>query len=370
MASQTVAERLAGRTLWIPRMTYSGARMMAAVFRSVGIDAAVTPPSATSARWSWAGSTAAARSATPQKVTLGDFLRIIHSEGFDPAKTAFFMPTAEGPCRFGQYAPYLQAGAGGAGLRGRPHHLAHQQEQLRRLRRSRPRHDPPRCGGGWWPADILRKMLLKTRPYETTAGDADEAYEQAMDLLEAAVRAAGTLSSARPLGGDAGGAGAVRDLFRAVPARYTKDRPLIGVVGEIFCRLNTFSNYDAVRQDRGPRRGGLAIGRVRVGLVHQLVAEVPAAARRQDASRLAMLGAVRQERRPAPRRAQAAAARSRRTSSATRSPTTSTRRSSSPAGRTCPPTGRWARWSCRSARASTCTARAPTASSTSARSPA
>jgi predicted nucleotide-binding protein (sugar kinase/HSP70/actin superfamily) len=39
-----------------------------------------------------------------------------------------------------------------------------------------------------------------------------------------------------------------RDLFHAVPARYVKDRPLIGVVGEIFCRLNTFSNYEAVRK--------------------------------------------------------------------------------------------------------------------------
>ena len=33
-----------------------------------------------------------------------------------------------------------------------------------------------------------------------------------------------------------------------MPAQYTRDRPLIGVVGEIFCRLNTFSNYEAVRR--------------------------------------------------------------------------------------------------------------------------
>ena len=39
-----------------------------------------------------------------------------------------------------------------------------------------------------------------------------------------------------------------RDLFRRVPARYTRDRLLIGVVGEIFCRMNTFSNDDALRK--------------------------------------------------------------------------------------------------------------------------
>ncbi len=39
-----------------------------------------------------------------------------------------------------------------------------------------------------------------------------------------------------------------RELFGAVPARYVRHRPLIGVVGEIFCRMNTFSNYEAVRR--------------------------------------------------------------------------------------------------------------------------
>ena len=40
----------------------------------------------------------------------------------------------------------------------------------------------------------------------------------------------------------------IREVFRSIPARYTKDRPLVGVVGEIFCRLNTFSNREAVRR--------------------------------------------------------------------------------------------------------------------------
>ncbi len=39
-----------------------------------------------------------------------------------------------------------------------------------------------------------------------------------------------------------------RDLFRNISARYTRDRLLIGVVGEIFCRMNTFSNDDAIRK--------------------------------------------------------------------------------------------------------------------------
>ena len=38
-----------------------------------------------------------------------------------------------------------------------------------------------------------------------------------------------------------------RDRFRAIPAAYDRSRPLIGVVGEIFCRQNTFSNFDLIR---------------------------------------------------------------------------------------------------------------------------
>jgi predicted nucleotide-binding protein (sugar kinase/HSP70/actin superfamily) len=39
-----------------------------------------------------------------------------------------------------------------------------------------------------------------------------------------------------------------RDRFRALEIHFDTQRPLIGVVGEIFCRLNTFSNNDLVRR--------------------------------------------------------------------------------------------------------------------------
>ena len=42
-----------------------------------------------------------------------------------------------------------------------------------------------------------------------------------------------------------------RDRFRRVPALYDPEIPLIGVVGEIFCRLNTFSNEDLIRKLEG-----------------------------------------------------------------------------------------------------------------------
>ena len=43
----------------------------------------------------------------PQKITVGDFLRMIEDVGRD--KVAFLMPTANGPCRFGQYMHLIRA---------------------------------------------------------------------------------------------------------------------------------------------------------------------------------------------------------------------------------------------------------------------
>jgi len=226
-------------------MTYVGARLMAAVMRSVGIDAAVTPES-DDRTLELGGLYSSGEECYPQKVTLGDFLKIIHSEDFDPDRTAFFMPVAEGPCRFGQYRPYLQQVLDELGYADVPvispssknsydGMAEYGKDMIRQLWR------------GLVASDILRKMLLKTRPYETQPGASDEAFERSIGLVEQVLEAP-DLSSRRRLEGLVDALAASRDLFRAVPARYVRGKPLIGVVGEIFCRLNTFSNYEAVRK--------------------------------------------------------------------------------------------------------------------------
>ena len=247
MAYQATKQRspLAGRTLWIPRMTYAGARMFAATFRSKGIDSRVVPPS-DERTLELGGLHSSGEECYPQKVTLGDFLRLIYADDFDPARTAFFMPLAEGPCRFGQYAPYLrqvldELGHGDVPVisptsrNGYDGVGEHGQDLMRRAWRA------------IVIADILRKCMLKTRPYETTAGDADEAYEAAMVIMEKILETPG-LSIRQHLSAAVEGMERCRDLYRAVPAKYTRDRLLIGVVGEIFCRMNTFSNDDALRK--------------------------------------------------------------------------------------------------------------------------
>jgi predicted nucleotide-binding protein (sugar kinase/HSP70/actin superfamily) len=236
---------LAGRKLWVPRMAYANARMFAAVFRSIGIDSDITPPS-NEETLELGGLYSSGEECYPEKVTLGDFMRIVRRSDFDPAEHAFFMPTADGPCRFGQYGPYLRQVLAELGYPDVPVISPSSKNSYAGLTD----HAPDMVRRLWWgqlAADATNKLLLKTRPYETTPGDADEVYERSLVRLDDVISRPGI--PGRRMRQDVrdtlAGIGAA---FRAVPARYTKDRPLIGVVGEIYCRLNDFSNRDALRR--------------------------------------------------------------------------------------------------------------------------
>ena len=98
---------LAGKVVYVPAMAEGSVEAFSAVFRWLGIEAYPTPPSDERTRELGARFTAGDE-CYPAKVTVGDFLRVIEQPGFNPKRTMFFMPTAEGPCRFGQYSPYLR----------------------------------------------------------------------------------------------------------------------------------------------------------------------------------------------------------------------------------------------------------------------
>ena len=236
---------LEGRTMYIPRMTYIGARMFAAAIRSAGVEARVVGPS-NERTLELGGLYSSGEECYPQKVTIGDFLRIIHSPDFNPDKVAFFMPIAQGPCRFGQYAPYMRQVLNEMGYTDIPIISPTSENGYEGVAD----HAPDLMRRAWRAivaGDILRKCLLKTRPYETVPGAADETYEDSMTAVEKVLEDPHLTSRGRM-------AALIetlihcRDMFRNVQARYTRGRFLIGVVGEIFCRMNTFSNRDAVRK--------------------------------------------------------------------------------------------------------------------------
>ncbi len=169
------AHPLAGKTVYIPTMADGSAEAFAAVFRWLGVGAVPTPMSDERTR-ELGGRYTNGDECYPAKVTVGDFMRVIEQPGFDAKRTMFFMPTADGPCRFGQYAPLLskilrQNGYGDVEILSPTSKNSY--AGLGEI-------STPFMRGGWRAlvaASVLRKALHRTRPYETVAGSSDKVYD-------------------------------------------------------------------------------------------------------------------------------------------------------------------------------------------------
>jgi predicted nucleotide-binding protein (sugar kinase/HSP70/actin superfamily) len=219
--------------------------------RSVGIEARLAPSS--DAQTLALGSRhASGEECLPHKVTLGDYLKICEQSGFDAKKTAFLMPTAHGPCRFGQYAPYLRRMLEELGYGDALVFSASSDDGYDGFGDAAPALVRTMYMGILL-GDLVQKLLLKTRPYETQPGAADQAFEDSLADLEGVMLIPG-LSVKQRLRSLVECVHGIRDRFRRVPAKYVRGRPLIGLVGEIYCRLNNFSNQDCAR--RIERLGG------------------------------------------------------------------------------------------------------------------
>ncbi len=236
---------LAGKTVYVPAMAEGSVEAFSSVFRWLGIDAYPTPPSDERTRELGAKFTNGDE-CYPAKVTVGDFVRIMERPGFDPKRTAFFMATADGPCRFGQYAPYLKKLLMEAG---------YPQVQILSPSSQNGYEDIGNVSGqfvrtGWRAlvaGDTLRKALQRTRPYETTPGATDKCFQECVSDLCQTIEASCSDPKCQ-LKLLVACMKRCAERFRKVPAAYDTEVPLIGVVGEIFCRLNNFSNDDLVRK--------------------------------------------------------------------------------------------------------------------------
>jgi len=245
MAGKTTTEHpLSGRKLYIPRMSTESASTMAAAFRSVGVDATVSPES-DQQTLDLANRYTSGEECLPQRITLGNFLKVITAEDFDPSANAFILPTSSGPCRFGQYASLLQ-------------------KILKEMGHSEALVFSPTSSDGYagiganviafkrtaWRAllvaDILRKAGLMTRPYEANPGDTDSVQKKALhDVCE--VLSDGSLKTGPQLKALVNSMQSACEKFNSVGlVEQRGSKLLIGMVGEIFLRFNTFGNQDII----------------------------------------------------------------------------------------------------------------------------
>ena len=243
--------RLTGKKLLIPQMNRIGGHLLAGTFRSFGVHAQVME---TYKGLDLGKEFTSGKECFPCQVTTGDILHHMKEEkaklgsAFDAQNYIYFMPEAEGPCRFGMYNkhqrivldtfPELQDLKIGSLTSKNSYSLDGMldKEQTRSFRKA-----------GYFSvvvADVLDRLLWRIRPYEREPGEADAFIEKAMGKMADAFEAYGAALNFERILEELEG---VIKEGKAIIDPAVPPKPLIGVVGEIYLRTHVQSNQDVIR---------------------------------------------------------------------------------------------------------------------------
>jgi predicted CoA-substrate-specific enzyme activase len=211
---------------------------VAAAFRACGVDADVFPESDEETLY-WGRKLTSGKECYPCILTTGDMVKLVKDPNFDHSRAAFFMPSGNGPCRFGQYHRFHRLVLDDLGFHHVPIYSPNQDETLYT--------DLGIMGSeftrlGWQgivAVDLLMKKLLETRPYEIEKGKSDQVYQVCLNRICDSIERKGNIEEA------------LRESlkeFNQIEVEGVGTKPLIGIVGEIFVRLNRFANENIIRK--------------------------------------------------------------------------------------------------------------------------
>lgn len=225
------------RTVFIPRMSDHAFGLKAA-FQSCGVDAEVLPESDRESlvlgrRY------VSGKECFPCYVTTGDMLKKVFAPDFIPERSAFFMPSGTGPCRFGQYNVFHRMVLDTLGIRDVPVFSPTQDTQFYRDLGIIGRDFIKKAWKGVVAYEILLKSLHENRPFEKNKGETEQLYNLYLDRIYNAL-----------LSVDSRLEQTLNDMKRDFDAIKKTDeiRPMVGIVGEIFVRSHRFSNEDLIRK--------------------------------------------------------------------------------------------------------------------------
>jgi predicted nucleotide-binding protein (sugar kinase/HSP70/actin superfamily) len=226
------------RKTYIPYMC-DHSLALAAVLEALGFPAEALPPP-DEETLAMGRELCLGRECLPIFVATGDILRRARQPDFDPAHATYFMPTACGPCRFGQYRTLQRALLDEAGLHeveivspsaaNGYQGLGDKTIRFRRL-----------AWQGIVAVDLLLKLRYEYRPIEVDKGATDRLYWACLEALVAAIRAGGGRYAVRAMAW-------AGKQFRALSVDRSQHKLWIGLFGEIYLRANTFTSQDLARQ--------------------------------------------------------------------------------------------------------------------------
>ncbi len=225
------------RIVFIPRMA-DHAYALAAAFQACGNPSEVLPES-DAETVKLGRKYTSGKECYPCILTTGNMVKATQRTDFDPDQSAFFMPSSNGPCRFGQYSHFQRLVLDELGFHQVPVFAFNQDDAVY--------HECATVGNGFarlaWQGivaiDLLDKKLRETRPYEKHSGEADHVYQhylrQVFDYIKNKKEIIDLLRKARK-------------EFESIPVDRGTQKPIIGIVGEIYIRSNRFSNENIVGQ--------------------------------------------------------------------------------------------------------------------------
>ncbi|MBM4340186.1 MAG: CoA activase [Deltaproteobacteria bacterium] len=225
------------KKIYIPYM-YDGAYAVAAAFHACGVEAEVISESSEETLY-WGRKLTSGKECYPCILTTGDMVKTVKDPNFDHEKAAFFMPSGNGPCRFGQYHRFHRLVLDDLGFQHVPIYAPNQDETLYNDLGIMGSQFSRLAWQGIVAVDLLMKKLLETRPYEKEKGRGNQIYAESLNRVCEAIRTGNDLKEAlhKSLG-----------RFAEVEVESPGTKPLIGIVGEIYVRLNRFSNEEVVRK--------------------------------------------------------------------------------------------------------------------------
>ncbi len=191
----------------------------------------------------------------PAVVTLGSLLARLQSARHED-RFAFFMPTAAGPCRFGMYNLLHKTVLKRLGLLDRVKLV------------SQPDSDyfagiskglALKTFTAFTAGDFLTEALLYTRPVECRPGAAQAVYDRAHAEMVVQLESRPSPSLGNSLMETLGGLFGIRAICQRAAAEFARIRipgkqvPTVALVGEIYVRLDPFSNDFVI--DKLEKRG-------------------------------------------------------------------------------------------------------------------
>ena len=242
---------LTNKTCLIPQMNRIGVHLIAATFKGFGIHAKVMD---TYKGLDLGMEYTSGKECYPCQITTGDILYFMEKEkerlgeDFNPENYVYFMPEADGPCRFGMYNKYqrivldsfpqldrVKIGAlttkDGYSLDG-----IIEEERVRDLRKT--------AYFSVVVADILDRLLWRIRPYEKEPGMTDDFIDRSMKAMEDAFETHGPSKDFDKI------LDKLEEIVqegKAIIDPTIPPKPLIGIVGEIYLRTHVQANQDLIR---------------------------------------------------------------------------------------------------------------------------